>query len=80
MKIDINQVLEDRIRAGMRKQAQEQVDVIGALITAELTRMGMYISRSPHGFLAQLRDSYEDKLVLDRVNAIVDGLLRTKLS
>lgn len=76
MAIDINQVIENRLRSVARKQAHEQADALGKIIQAEIDRMGL----DGHWFLSidrltdQVREAYEGKIV-QRVNAIVDGLL-----
>ncbi len=81
MTIDISQLLDERIRLGARKQAHEQADRLEAIIKAELARMGLneYLT-SPFEFLSQVRADYEQKVVRERVSAIVDGLLKVERS
>lgn len=80
MSIDINKVIEGRILRGAQKQAEEQADALGKVIQAEIDRMGLegHWCITMDAFLGQVRDAYEQKVICDRVNAIVDGLLVAK--
>jgi hypothetical protein len=72
-------MIEQRIRASVRTRVEITRKGLDAVISAEVKGLGLDPDvHSAWKFVAKIADAYEERLVAERIKAIVDGLVSEK--